>query len=300
MNYKKGIAFFINILIIILLLSSCKKEIPAETHQFLQGAWALEGFTDSFRKMHWWRDAFQATGDTIGFIYIDICHDNGKNLKKFFRDSLNYDSLTNEERFSKNSIWILEENDAFNQYAYRLYYKGDDYFLSDILTNGERKYCKIVSRKNKRIEYGTIGKDNNIKAKRYLELLYNVTDWFYERYDYGWDEWYNNGNAHTIFFEKNYLYGVTGVKLYKKSFPKDCLLQTYSLDDINKDKDMGFEYDGKKAWVKYLNSILDSIDWSNIHSPEDFDYKFSLTWKGDTATLKNKRLHGDYYLVLEK
>ena len=86
-------ASFISLIIIILLLSSCKKEIPAETHQFLQGAWALEGFTDSFRKMHWWRDAFQATGDTIGFIYIDICHDNGKNLKKFFRDSLNYKKL---------------------------------------------------------------------------------------------------------------------------------------------------------------------------------------------------------------
>ena len=79
---------FISLIIIILLLSSCKKEIPAKTHQFLQGAWALEGFTDSLRKMHCCRDVLQATGDTIGFIYIDICYDKGKNLKKFYREGL--------------------------------------------------------------------------------------------------------------------------------------------------------------------------------------------------------------------
>lgn len=292
-------------------MSSCKKEIPTETHQFLQGAWALEGFTDSLRKMHCCRDVLQATGDTIGFIYIDICYDKGKNLKKFFRDSLNYDSLTNEERFSKNSIWILEEFSVDNQYAYRLYYKGDDYFLSDILTNGERKYCKIVSRKNKRIEYGTIGKDNNIKAKRYLELLYNATYWFHERYDYGWEEWCYKAIDDYNYLAKNYLYGVTGAKLYKKSFPKDCLLQTYSIDDIINDiidindisynnKDTEICYTGEKARVQYLNPILAPIDWSNIHGQEDYDCIFSIEWKGDTAVLKNSRLHGDYYIVLEK
>ena len=46
--------------------------------------------------------------------------------------------------------------------------------------------------------------------------------------------------------------------------------------------------------LKYID--LYTVDGSN---PQDYDY-FNLTWKGDTATLENYRIEGEYYLVLKR
>ena len=250
--------------------------------------------------------------DNIGFIYIDISNDNGCDMKKYglrkyymnsaFMNPYNPDSLTDEERYSKNSIWILEDNQPYYENAFRLYYKGDNYFLSEPLTGGDRKYLKIISMKDKRLEYGLLDKNSQIKSKRYLELLFRTNKWFYERFDYGWDELYDIYVTYNKFLDNNCIYGTREIELYERTPTKDHLLKTYTIDDVKKEKGIIMYNDGESVWIKYLDSRMKPFDWKKFEAKDinDIDCNFSLTWKGDTATLKHKRLEGDYYLVLKK
>lgn len=302
--------FFINILIVIFFVSSCKREIPESTHEFLRGTWAKEGFTDSLRRMHCYHAAFESMDDHIGFINIDISNDNGCDMKKYglrkyymnsaFMDPNNPDSLTDEERYSKNSIWILEDNQLDYKNAFRLYYKGNNYFLSEPLTGGDRKYLKIVSVKDKRLEYGLLDKNSQIKSKRYLELLFRTDKWFYERFDYGWEELYMCRVEYLDFLDNNIIYGTKRIDLYKKDLSHDSLLRTYSIKDFRNNN--GIILSSRNVWIKYLESIMKPVDWEKFEAKDidDAEGNCSLTWKGDTATLKNKRLDGDYYIVLKK
>lgn len=293
---------FINILIVIFFMLSCKKDIPESTHKFLQGSWAKEGFTDSLRKMHDLTHAIESMKDSIEEVYIDVSYDNGDNLKRLFMNSDNPDSLTDEERYLTNSIWILETYDYIENNAFRLYYKGENYFLSEPLTNGDRKYLKIVSMKDNRLEYGLLDKNSQIKSKRYLELLYRANKWFYERFYYGWDELYRCREDHFEFLDNNIIYGTKEIDLYKKVLSHDSLLRTYSIKDVRKENGIRLSSIGNSIWIKYLNSRMRSVDWKKIEAKDidDANGYCSLTWKGDTATLKNKRLDGDYYIVLKK
>ena len=84
--------------ILVLLFSSCQREIPEETRRFLHGAWAQEGFTDSLRRMHSYWDVLDVMDDTIGIINIDLCYGDRPEEKKYFSKPENADSLTDEER----------------------------------------------------------------------------------------------------------------------------------------------------------------------------------------------------------
>ena len=293
----------INLLFIALLLFSCQREIPEETRRFLHGAWAQEGFTEKLRQMHSYEDVLDAMGDTIGIVKIDLCYGDRPEEKKYFSKSENADSLTDEERYARNYIWVLEDNYPKREKAFRLFYKGDNYFLSDPLADGSRKYCKIISMKDKKLEYGLVDKNKNIKSSCCLELLFHAKHWYYERFDFGWDELESMCEELHDFFDSNFLYGVTGVILYKKNNPRDSLLHEFTMDDIRKKYELQMHSENKLALVellkprlRYIYMDLDTVNYTN---PQNNDY-FLLTWKGDTATLENYRIDGEYYIVLKR
>ena len=292
---------FINLLFIALLLSSCQREIPEETRRFLHGAWAQEGFTDSLRRMHSYWDVLDVMDDTIGIINIDLCYGDRPEEKKYFSKPENADSLTDEERYAKNYIWVLEDNYPKREKAFRLYYHGDNYFLSDPLADGSRKYCKIISMKDKKVEYGLVDKNKNIKSSCCLELLFHAKHWYYERFDFGWDELESFSSEFHNFLEQNFLYGITGVKLYKKNNYADSLVYTFSIDDILKKRKLQMHSANNLILAEFLRSRLKPIDEASVDmsDPQNYDY-FNLTWKGDTATLENYRIDGEYYIVLKR
>lgn len=297
-NYPQ-IIHFINLVFATLLFFSCQREIPEETRKFLHGAWAQEGFTDSLRKMHSYDDVLDALGDTIGIINIDLCYGDRPEEKKYFSKPENADSLTDEERYARNYIWVLEDNYPKREKAFRLYYKGDNYFLSDPLPDGNRKFCKIISMKDKKVEYGLVDKNKNIKSSCYLELLFHAKHWYYERFDFGWGELESSHMELSDFYDENFIYGATGVSLYKRNNPTDNLIQTFSIDDVQNKPNI--QISSKIVWIEPLRSRLKYIDEDSIDGidPQKSDY-FILTWKGDTATIENYRLDGEYYLVLKR
>lgn len=134
------------------------------------------------------------------------------------------------------------------------FYVGDDYFLSEPLANSERKYCRIISRKDNRIEYGLVDENNDIKASQSLELLYRSKKLFYERFSEGWAKLYEFYADKIDFISKNFMYGVKGIKLYKSASPNDSLLHIYSHDDIQEGRGIRIYYNGSTAWAERLQS----------------------------------------------
>ena len=298
--------YYIKFVVLVLSFSSCQREIPEETREFLHGAWAQEGFTVKLRQMRNYWKVFDAMGDTMGIVHIDLCYDDRPDEKKYFSKPENADSLTDEERYSRNSIWVLEDDylwglDSGRQNAFRLYYQGDNFFLSDPLPDGNRKYCKIISMKDKKVEYGLVDKNKNIKSSCCLELLFHAKQWYYERFDFGWDELESFSSEFHNFLEQNFLYGITGVKLYKKNNYADSLVYTFSIDDILKKRKLQMHSANNLILAEFLRSRLKPIDEASVDmsDPQNYDY-FNLTWKGDTATLENYRIEGEYYLVLKR
>lgn len=303
-GYQMKMGFFIELLIVLPLFCSCRKDIPAETREFLHGTWAQEGFTDMLRQKHDYKMTLEAMSDTIGLIHIDLCFEDEKYGGKWSSSPLNPDSLTDEERYSKNSIWILEDNHLGRQKAYRLFYEGDNYFLSEPLANGERKYCRIISRKENRVEYGLMDENDDIKASLSLELLYKTKRWFYERFSSKWDELYMHYVDYIDFISKNFMYGVKGIKLYKSASPNDSLLHIYSHDDIQEGRGIRIYYNGSTAWAERLQSRPTPVaETENTHIYRNDDGCFFVTWRGDTAFLhynKEDEFQYDYYMVLTR
>lgn len=295
-NYHGKKVFFIELLIVLALFPSCQKDGFGETREFLHGTWAREGFTNTLRQNHNYKMALESMNDTIGFIHIDPCFGAQKGKRKWCMDPFNPDSLTDEERDSTNSIWFYEDYPLRRQHAFRLFYKGDDYFLSEPLADGERKYCKIISGKDNRVEYGLMDKDDHIKASLSLELLYRTKKWCSERFREEWAELYVYHVDNVDFILKNFMYGVKSIKLYKSASPNDSLLHTYSNEDIKKEKGIRIYFTGDGALVEHLQSGLKPKDETDDGNNDCF----FLTWRGDTAILKNNTLDGDYYMVLTR
>ena len=82
MCYLKQMETYISFLIVLLVFSSCQREIPEETRRFLHGAWAQEGFTVKLRQMRNYWKVFDAMGDTMGIVHIDLCYDDRPDEKK--------------------------------------------------------------------------------------------------------------------------------------------------------------------------------------------------------------------------
>ena len=303
-SYNGKRDFFIELLLMLTLFSSCQKEISMETREFLHGTWAQEGFTDMLRQKHDYKMTLEAMSDTIGFIHIDLCYGEKKGYKKWWSDPSNPDSLTDEERYSTNSIWILEDDCMGRENAFRLFYVGDDYFLSEPLANSERKYCRIISRKDNRIEYGLVDENNDIKASLSLELLYRSKKLFYERFSEGWAKLYEFYADKIDFISKNFMYGVKGIKLYKSASPNDSLLHIYSHDDIQEGRGIRIYYNGSTAWAERLQSRPTPVaETENTHIYGNDDGCFFVTWRGDTAFLhynKEDEFQYDYYMVLTR
>ena len=157
--------------------------------------------------------------------------------------------------------------------------------------------------KDKKLEYGLVDKNKNIKSSCCLELLFHAKHWYYERFDFGWDELESMCEELHDFFDSNFLYGVTGVILYKKNNPRDSLRHEFTMDDIRKKYELQMHSENKLALVellkprlRYIYMDLDTVNYTN---PQNNDY-FLLTWKGDTATLENYRIDGEYYIVLKR
>lgn len=306
-RYSMKMDCYIKFLILVMSFSSCQREIPEETRSFLHGAWAQEGFTDSLRQMRYYWKVFDAMGDTMGIVHIDLCYDDRPEEKKWFSKPWNADSLTDKERYSRNSIWVLEDDylwglDSGRQNAFRLYYQGDNFFLSDPLPDGNRKYCKIISMKDKKVEYGLVDKNKNIKSSCCLELLFHAKQWYYERFDFGWDELESTCIEFHNFCEQNSLYGVTGVILFKRNMPTDSLIHTFSKDDVLNERGILMSsLDEDYVRIDTLIPLLKFVDLYTVDGsdPQDQGY-FCATWKGDTATLENYRIEGEYYLVLKR
>jgi hypothetical protein len=131
--------------------------------------------------------------------------------------------------------------------------------------------------------------------------LFHAKHWYYERFDFGWDELESFSSEFHDFLDLNFLYGITGVKLYKKNINTDSLVYTFSGDDIFKRKELQMHSGNNLILVEFLRSRLKPVDEASadMSNPQDYDY-FNLTWKGDTATLENYRIEGEYYLVLKR
>lgn len=155
--------------------------------------------------------------------------------------------------------------------------------------------------KDKKVEYGLVDKNKNIKSSCCLELLFHAKQWYYERFDFGWDELESFSSEFHNFLEQNFLYGITGVKLYKKNNYADSLVYTFSIDDILKKRKLQMHSANNLILAEFLRSRLKPIDEASVDmsDPQNYDY-FNLTWKGDTATLENYRIEGEYYLVLKR
>lgn len=291
--------FCIDIIILVFSFVSCSHEIPTEVHEYLHGVWAKEGFTDSLRLKHISDSAFKALNDTINFIRIDICYDGERKIWPLFRDGYNPDTLTYEERYSKNSIWVLECGTNQEQNSYRFYYQGNNYFVTKPNDNQERHYCKINDLNDNHIEYGVLDKTSHVKYCVRLELLFHEKQWYFERYDFGWSETLSHCSKLPDYLHRNSLYGTQKVSLFKKCTDIDSLIATYSLDDINKEKDI--KLSGYSCWLNVMKSRLKPVKFEEVTGDQrTMDSYFLLRWSGDTAFLENERLTEDYYVFLSK
>ena len=88
--------------ILVLLFSSCQREIPEETREFLYGVWAQEGFTERLRQTHSFWGALVNKDDTMVIVHLDLCYGDRPEEKKYFSKPENADSLTDEERYARN------------------------------------------------------------------------------------------------------------------------------------------------------------------------------------------------------
>ena len=316
------------------MLCSCTNDISIDTHEILHGVWAKKGFSENIAKYYTRDRVTKAVGDSLFCYIVDPLYcrnDSGRMIANLYTcpvfvsettdDSLttttfaqvpggmgiDKDSITNEERYSKNTIWGLEDDIDFQERAIKLEHQGNGYFLSaDASIN---KFMKILN--DSTLQYGTCNNEGKTIAYIELEKLFSK-DWYFNRStdQSGSAHWYDASDRvayglEDVFFYKAFS-DVQSATLYERKNGKDIKIAEYDRKTILKKDDNGvpnsqIRIDGLNAYINLdtLVSRINRPDTISLLNPGIYN-SFDLEWRGDTAYIHHIYLEGEFFLKIKK
>lgn len=309
-----------------LLLMSCTHEIPTDTHELLHGYWEIKGYSEQLALNYTDTAALDALNDSIDLLVIDpiyvplgkesqvgciandisksITHEDGSVTGWVGIDVIE-DTITSTNDSCSNSIWVLEHccfGDECKQYDTQLYYKGNGYFVeNDSLDTGSRKFLRITNEKKLQAEYGVCDSHGKEIASRTIKRLFAGDKWKYRKSPDGLlENAYLDDSTESIYWDyihQQPIKYIEQIDLYCSiSADHDSLICSYSHTDITNKYGISFTgYDIDLDTIR--NSFVDDEE-VDLNDKSSWNKECDLIWSNDTAYLSQRRLQGDYYIVV--
>lgn len=304
-NYVKSL-FCISACLFSLL--SCSEHVSTEYHERIHGVWARKGTVEKLRTSYVQKNYILLGNDTIRDLLVDVLYNpiGTDSIKQYVETwmgdpSLPPSTLTEYERDSTSSIWIIEECKKGNWIRFNpilMRYRGNGLFVSDsIMSNGLHRFLEVIDEDG---EYGTCDSDGNRKTTYPIEMLFKGQKWFFDRDSISWYSDIIHAYTEDYYFETAFS-DLKEIKLYKKrTKDSDSLICSFSHEMLENHEGIIIRYWNTTASVDTLSDniiypehMFETNDWmfdKNVRG----DYK--LDWHNDTAFLKNYYLKCTFYL----
>lgn len=304
-NYVKSL-FCISACLLSLL--SCSEHVSTEYHERIHGVWSRKGTAEKLKTSYVQKNYILLGNDTIRDLHVDVLYNpiGTDSIKQYVETWMGdpgvfQSTLTEYERDSTSSIWIIEECKKGNWIRYNpvlMRYRGNGFFVSDsIMSNGLHRFLEVIDEDG---EYGTCDSDGNRKTTYPIEMLFKGQKWFFDRDSISWYSGEIRAYMEDYYFETAFS-DLKEIKLYKKrTNDSDSLICSFSHEMLENHEGIIIRYLNTTASVDTLSDniiypehMFETNDWmfdKNVRG----DYE--LDWHNDTAFLKNYYLRGTFYL----
>lgn len=296
----------------LLFLLSCSEYVSTAFHEKIHGVWAKKGTAEKLKTSFVQKNYILLGNDTIRDLLVDVLYNpiGTDSIKQYVETwmvalggdpSLPPSTLTEYERDSTSSIWIIEECERDDQIRFNpvlMRYRGNGIFVSDsVVSNGLYRFFEVTDTES---EYGTCDSNGNRNKTYPIEMLFKGQKWFFDRDS---SSWYSNviSDYTDDYYHQTAFSDLKEIKLYKKrTNDSDFLICSFSHEMLKYQEGIYIRGYNTLASVDILSDniiypehMFETNDWmfdKNVRSD------FILDWHNDTAFLKNYYLKGTFYL----